>query len=292
MKKYIFALFCAFLLVACEEIDIAGMLNNSSPQVDDRFFDSMKWNGVYGYTSVKVPNDYKVYVCTDSHVEEGKDSNLKRFVNDYKSDSECFFAIHLGDLINKKNNQALCASDLALTPEGYVQGKDTIFTIAGNHDLYFNQWGAYLQYFHNSAYYVETVSQTSGKKLDFYIFLDTASGTLGEKQTKWLRQLLEDSRYAGYRHTFICSHTHFFERDHSQFPTSNFALEETYMLTTMFSKYNVDMVLTGHDHNWENTLYGNVRYLTLDALKNGPDNAAYTILSVGDDIKFDVVKLQ
>jgi len=291
MKRinYILLVVAAALLCGCETNDIAGIFNGTSPHANERFSNSMEWNNAHGYTTLKVADNYKVYVAADTHIESGKDEYWKRFVNDYKSDKECPFAIHLGDMINGKEQQAMFAQDLAIEPAGYVKGSDTIFTVTGNHDIYFNQWGEYLKYYHTSSYYVD-VQTTSGYK-DLYIFIDSGSGTLGTDQTEWLRQLLDERSQMGYRHIIISTHTNFYQQDMSQGTTSNFALEETYTLTAMFTKYKVSLVLTGHDHFWEDTVYGGVRYLSLDCLRDGESNAAYFTMNVGSDIKYGEVKL-
>lgn len=287
----LFGVMVAVMLTGCDRNDIPGIFNGTSPHANERFTASMEWNAAHGYATLRVDDEYKIYVATDSHIEEGKDANLKRFVLAYKADKDCPFAIHLGDMINIRNVHSLFEQDLAIEPEGYVKGSDTIFTVAGNHDLFFNQWGEFLKYRHTSTFYVETLSKTSGKRLDFYIFIDSGSGTLGTEQTEWLRQMLEERSQMGYRHIIICTHTHFFEFDMSQGTTSCYALEETTTLTSMFSKYNVSLVLTGHDHLFEETVYGNVRYLTLDALKDDASNAAYLVLEVGAGLNYSENRL-
>ena len=74
-----------------------GMFNGSSVRADKRFDESMKYNDAHGYAHLIVPEDYKIYVCTDTHVDSTT-RNVETFMKLYKADSACPFAIHLGDL--------------------------------------------------------------------------------------------------------------------------------------------------------------------------------------------------
>jgi len=287
---YFSVLISAILLASCESFDFAGAFNGTSPHVDSRFDTSMSWNNSKGYPCLTLPSTYKFYLCTDTHVEPGKDSYLKRFVADYKSDAKCSFAIHLGDLVQGKGNFDLFKSDVSLNPEGYEVGKDTLFTVAGNHDLYFDQWGYYVRDWHTSSYIVETKSAETGKKLDLLIFLDSGSGTLGENQTSWLKYILQNNA-PGHRHILVFTHTNLFQINFEQGATGNYPLEETYELSSLLADYGVEFVLMGHDHNWYDIVFGNVRYISVSALKDGFNDAEYMIFNIGSSISFSRIKM-
>ncbi len=280
MKKaaYILTLLVV-TLTSCDKYDVGGLFASSSPGSDSRFSQSMEWNKAHGYQSIAVPDEYKAYLCTDSHVSDSNE-HVKKFVLAYRSDKDCPFAINLGDLINSKNNFPKYNEALNVYPDDYVPGKDTMFTVAGNHDLYFSQWSEFVKYYHTSSYWFETVSATDGRKLDLYIGIDSSNGTLGIDQTNWLENLLKEKSGEGYRHIIVFTHTHFFMRDYSQSHTSNFAMEETYELCDLFRRYNVELCLTGHCHYNTFTRYNNVDYLVVNALEEN----RYTILYVGDAI--------
>ena len=80
----------------------------------------------------------------------------------------------------------------------YDPANDPGFVIVGNHDLFYDAWDAWLQTFHTSTYYYYV--QTPSFK-DIYIMLDSANGTLGEKQSAWLEDVLSNQR-SGCRHCF------------------------------------------------------------------------------------------
>ena len=105
------------------------------------------------------------------------------FFKAYKADINCPFAIHLGDLINAKDNYPRFFQAMAVKPDKPVIGKelgDTVFYTLGNHDLYFNQWEEYKKYIPTSTYWFDTRTK-EGKLLDLFICLDSGEGTLGVK---------------------------------------------------------------------------------------------------------------
>ncbi|MBR4773066.1 MAG: hypothetical protein IK010_01390, partial [Bacteroidales bacterium] len=69
--------------------------------------------------------------------------------------------------------------------------------------------------------------------------------------------------------------------DMSQFMSGNLPLEETYELMDLLAANNVELYLQGHDHHRKETLYGGVRYITLDCLKDDGGYGSSMTISVG-----------
>ena len=182
-------------------------------------------------------------------------------------------AVHLGDLIDAQKNFPCADSVLSLA-------NDHLFITPGNHDIYFKQWPIYRSYFNTSIYWFDT--NNGSKKLDLFICLDTADGTLGTKQMKWLRELLEQKSKEGYRRIIVYTHTHFWKLDDSQGHTSNFALEETYELAALLAQYNVAYVWSGHQHARQSVLFRGVNYLVLDATKDSEKGQSYMTVQMGE----------
>ena len=136
------------LLSSCNpNYDMAGMLNGSSPEVSTRFEQSMAYNDSVGIPAVVVPSaDYRVYVCTDSHIDSIP-TNLTTFVQAAAADTLCPLLLHLGDLVNAQGHIPYAVS--LLTPN---QSPLTTFLALGNHDIYFNQWDEWRSYFGTSVY--------------------------------------------------------------------------------------------------------------------------------------------
>lgn len=294
MKKIFtihYSLFILLLFVtACNpNYDMPGMFNGSSERADKRLAESLEYDKRVGEIHLTVPETYAVYVATDTHVDSTT-HHWSKFVNCYKADKDCAFAIHLGDLINAKNNFARFFDAAKVAPEGYVPGKDTIFYVVGNHDLYFNQWPEYKSYIGTSTYWFDTRT-SGGKLLDLYICIDSGEGTLGVDGIKWLEDILKEKSEQPYRHRIILTHTHMFKQDDSQGHTSNYSMEETYEIAALLTKYGVSEYWSGHDHSREITNYGNVTYIVVDALEDAVEDAYYMISTMSSSIEHKFVKI-
>ena len=285
-------LYAAFviLLSSCNpNYDMAGMLNGSSPEVSTRFEQSMAYNDSVGIPAVVVPSaDYRVYVCTDSHIDSIP-TNLTTFVQAAAADTLCPLLLHLGDLVNAQGHIPYAVS--LLTPN---QSPLTTFLALGNHDIYFNQWDEWRSYFGTSVYWFYTMLPDS-TVLDRFICLDSAEGTLGTAQLQWLRELLTTNHLPlttnhPFRHTIVFTHTHFFRRDHSQQHTSNYAIEETYELTSLLEQGGVDMYWCGHDHSREITDYAGFTSIIVDAIEDHYPPAFYMVATLSDQINYHFIQ--
>ena len=286
-------LYAAFviLLSSCNpNYDMAGMLNGSSPEVSTRFEQSMAYNDSVGIPAVVVPSaDYRVYVCTDSHIDSIP-TNLTTFVQAAAADTLCPLLLHLGDLVNAQGHIPYAVS--LLTPN---QSPLTTFLALGNHDIYFNQWDEWRSYFGTSVYWFYTMLPDS-TILDRFICLDSAEGTLGTAQLQWLRELLTTNHLPlttnhPFRHTIVFTHTHLFKRDNSQGHTSNYAIEETYELTSLLEQGGVDMYWCGHDHSREITDYAGFTSIVVDAIEDHYPPAFYMIADLSDEINYRFIQL-
>lgn len=276
------------MFVSCtKNIDILGLFMTFNESPDERFAQSMEYNDEHGYDKITVvPDNYEVYVMSDTHVSYSKTDNLDRFVSDYLADSVAApFALCLGDLINATGHWDCFADHVKPVSDA---GRKIYYTV-GNHDLYFNQWKDFFSRFGSSTYWFE-VQTVSGFK-DLYISIDSGNGTLGYDQRRWLENVMKDKQNQGYRHILVFTHTHFFKKDSSQGHTSNFNLEETYDLIDLFDRYDVSMVLQGHSHSRDLTTFKDVVYLRVDALEDYALDAYYTILNVGNYINYEFVKV-
>lgn len=269
--------------VSCGKLDLVNMFLPLSTDVNKRVEQSLEWNKGAGVTTLSVPEDtYRFYACSDIHLEETRPANFSSMIEKEKADEKAAFYLVLGDLLFGKDHMEW-VSEIMDAP-----GNDPGFIIAGNHDIFYGGWEQWKNLFHSSTYYFFV--QTPSAK-DIYIMLDSANGTLGEKQLDWLRDVLENQR-PGCRQCFVCVHTNFFRTDASQLPSTNFTLEETYTLTSLFSKSSVDFVLGGHDHFRDVSTYDGVTYITLDQIKDGTDNASYMVFDTGQNIDYQFITVQ
>ena len=72
----------------------------------------------------------------------------------------------------------------------------------------------------------------------------------------------------------------------SQFPTGNFPVEETAVLTNLFSKYDVNMVISGHDHTSQVKLFNGVCYIITDAILDESEKWSYLKVTFSDEVSY------
>ena len=288
MKKiqYILTTALALLVSACASddstLDIAGMFSPNGEVVDTRFKQSMAYNDSVGEIHLNMGADnYTIYVCSDSHITRTTHKNLDYFMDQYKAAAAPKLALHLGDIIDAQKNFSCADSILHFAGQTI---NDTVFATPGNHDIYFKQWAIYRDYFKTSVYWFDTNNGT--KKLDLFICLDSAEGTLGVDQTNWLRDLLEKKSKEGYRRIIAFTHTHLWTLDESQGHTSNMSLEETYELTSLLGQYGVEAVWCGHQHAMQRVVFKDVLYLVLNATKDDEKGQSYMVAEMGSNVNY------
>ena len=242
-------------------------LLTSYKSVNQRFNQSMVWNSKHSFREIVVPtDDYSVLSGADSHV--GSTVNLDSFLNIAKT-THASAVVMAGDLTTGKRE------DYGVL-EQHIHEHDSLalFLIAGNHDLHFGGWEDFFTRFGSSSYLFTIKTPTA---TDLLICLDTAEGTLGDQQLEWLSNILETLRQ-NYRHCFVFTHNNFFRtrQTESTIPL----VEEMHVLLELFTRYHVDMVISGHDHLRDDQLFGITRYIVMDPLKDETINAGYFQLNV------------
>ncbi len=285
MKRFLTILTVSICLASCEKYYFTGMFAPAGENVDERFRQSMEYNALHGYQTIRTFSDrYVVFVFSDSHLV-GETKNLDRFVSEsFQINGAAPVVICLGDLVD---GDKPFTEFISHTSPIIENGTRKLFVTAGNHDLYWGRWKEFYKSFGASTYWFEVVTPNAK---DLYISLESGGGTLGSLQREWLEEILK-TKSSGYRNVIVFTHTHFFMKDTSQGHTSNYALEETYDLADLFAGYGVDIVLTGHDHHREQTAFKGVEYVIADALEESADNAGYVMLTVGKNIETEFVSL-
>ena len=264
------------------------MFAGTSPTIDERFTESKVYNDKHGFTTLQAPvDDYRVYVCTDTHVTKTQ-TRWTHFIDTYRHDPMCPVAVHLGDIIDAQNYFDEMYSAYQAVPLNPAK-RDTLMAVAGNHDIYFKQWPEYIKYF-KTCYYYFVVETPSGQK-DLFVVYDSADGTVGGKQLQWLEETLEWADNQKFRHIVACTHTHFFKRDGSQGHTSNYTQEETYALLNLFEKHGVDMVWSGHDHSREITQVKGMTCIVVDSMKDEDKKPFYMLVTMGEKIDYEFISV-
>jgi 3',5'-cyclic AMP phosphodiesterase CpdA len=242
-------------------VDLTGFFHTPEGS-NERFENSMAWNLDHPERDIIVNSDsYTFLVAGDSHC--GTTANFDLFM-EKASAPEISFSIIAGDITSGLKNDYDTVkkhlADLATIP---------FFLCIGNHDLFFHGWESFFDYF-GSTTYTFTVTSLSGR--DLFICLDTGTGTLGSKQLQWLKDTLKERR-SSFRNCVVFTHVNFF-REH-RVESTTLLVEELYTLLDLFSDYNADMVIMGHDHTHAVENFGSTCYITLDALEDEADDATY-----------------
>ena len=312
LKKQIFlaALAALTLLTSCEKVSPAGILM-AGTAVEDR----VKMSDVYykeyldDYDLRLTSDEYTFLVGSDSHLTTDPGRMDEMFA--IGLEGEDLLYAHLGDIADTKVEYYVTLDSLIRkAKERYIdkyyvknsrgfyyfrgdeegaESADLIaddidfpfFPVVGNHDITRNGWALWSNIFHSSFYEIPViVIMDDGEiAIDRFIFLDTASGTLGKTQVDLIESgVLDGSEGYTYRHTFVFGHTNIFRPQFMEF-ASTFAREETFFLLNQFNKWNTNIVFCGHVHKWDERIYNNVVFLTLDSMseRNSPEPGDYLL---------------
>ena len=303
-KTYIcVALMAAATLTSCEKVSPIGVLV-SGTGVEDR----VKMSELYyrDYLSeldvAATDDDYSFLVGADSHVTD--DTGRMDEMFDIAIEHGDGFVAHLGDIADTKPeyyinlSQSLerakrkymekeytydVSTDTYTDEDGnivdYDEEKFPFFPVVGNHDITHNGWALWSNIFHSSFYEFNVYLNSEQTVCDHYIFLDSASGTLGKHQIELIEQgILDVGENVKVRHTFVFTHTNLFRPSSVQF-ASTFPREEQYFLLNQFKEWNATIVFCGHVHKWDDREVGGVRYLTLESMseRNSPEPGEYLV---------------
>lgn len=303
-KTYIcVALMAAATLTSCEKVSPIGVLV-SGTGVEDR----VKMSELYyrDYLSeldvAATDDDYSFLVGADSHVTD--DTGRMDEMFDIAIEHGDGFVAHLGDIADTKPEYYInlskslerakrkymekeytydVSTDTYTDEDGnivdYDDEKFPFFPVVGNHDITHNGWALWSNIFHSSFYEFNVYLNSEQSVCDHYIFLDSASGTLGKHQIELIEQgILDVGENVKVRHTFVFTHTNLFRPSSVQF-ASTFPREEQYFLLNQFKEWNATIVFCGHVHKWDDREVGGVRYLTLESMseRNSPEPGEYLV---------------
>ena len=288
MVRYLFAMvMCGVTMIGCDEFELQRAIIPMGDGVNKRFEQSMAMTEAGRIGSVNVCEEYLFYVCADPHIDKTY-NYLDRFNDAFRNDNKASFGVVLGDCTETRDNINTYLKAVAYDADRHLYNCN-LFHILGNHDLYFNGWNDFRDNLGPSVYWFEVVLP-EGK--DLYISLDSATGTLGRKQTEWILSFLAKYRQH-YRHCVVLTHTNLFYKDNSQTGSGNMPIEESFSLIELLGKHNVSLVLQGHDHYREEVTYGNVKYVVVGSIRDeakSPEYLKVKVSSVGVDLDWQEMR--
>ncbi|MDR1459973.1 MAG: metallophosphoesterase [Bacteroidales bacterium] len=284
MKSKILLVITPFIFTSCKDLPLEGVWGGDIENINSRYEYSLSKDFTYQFKTLYANTDeYTVYAAADFHVDETTQSiNQSVFLQAAEDDETTACCLTVGDMIHdgREKSYQNYADGLLKFPEVKVAAS------IGNHDLYFGGWQYFKKNFGCSIYYFEIV--TPNHK-DLFICLDSGSGTHGSKQTAWLKNLFARIRN-DYRNCIVFTHSNLTSKDLSQGSAGSLLIEELYALFHLFSSNNVTLVLSGHDHYYDDATVQGVRYVTLDLAKDGAQNSSYLKINCSITVSSDVIR--
>jgi predicted phosphodiesterase len=261
-----FILLIALYVYSCDYLDFAGMFVVDE-SINDRFEQSLIHNESHPSTKLtNAGNEYIITVIADVHI--GEVVNFNTFLQQSKTMNAVATVLN-GDICNGNDY------DYEKLSRNLPDTADLkYFMLAGNHDLFFGGWQYFYKEFGSSTYYFIVESSNTS---DLFICLDTGSGTLGNKQLHWFKTVLTELRHL-YRNCIVFTHNNLYRIRKTE--STNPVPEELLVLTDLFARHRVDMVITGHDHVRNVVQMGNTTHITMDASFDGHKNASFLKLTL------------
>lgn len=278
LKKSIAVALLIIGMMACDKYEAIGFIT-SYEDANERFEQSMDWNASNPIPIIMVNDDnYVLYAMGDSHL--GGTENLNKFF-DQALANDVTAVLLAGDITSGHQKDYDNLAEI-------LPDKDSLiyFPMAGNHDLYFHGWEYFYPLLGSSTYsfVVQTPDTT-----DLFICLDTGSGTLGDKQLKWLKEKLEKER-GNHRYCSVITHNNII-RPRPTASTNPF-VEEVRVLLDLFAEYDVDIVVNAHDHKRSEQVFGNTAYVIMDALLDENSSSSYLELKYSEDnVQYSFVEI-
>ena len=320
---YIILAAAALLYSACDKVSPIGVLVSGTgveDRVKMSYQYYMEHKGEFKIQDASDMDEYTFLVGADSHLTTD-DGRMREMLQIGMDNNDLLYA-HLGDIADTKAEYYITLEELIDEyrwkyakkhykeyfwgdPEIPFQVDDPsrytyidtlnnliynvneipypFYPVVGNHDITHNGWALWSNIFHSSFYDVYVLVEEEPLSFDHFIFLDSASGTLGREQVKLIEEGVlsgHDYENNGYlvRHTFVFSHTHIFRPRAVEF-ASTFPREEMFFLLNQFEKWDTRMVFLGHVHKWDYQQEGVTEYLTLDSMceANNPEPGDYLV---------------
>ena len=324
IKYTLLAAVAAVAFTSCEKVSPIGVLVSGTDVEDrvkmsHQYYEEHKID----YKFHLVSGDYSFLVGADSHLTKD-DSRMAEMLQIGLDNNDLFWAhlgdiadtkaeyyITLENTINRykrlwaeKNYEKVFMGDETdpdqLADDDYYFYSDgeklipfddlpfPFYPVVGNHDITHNGWALWSNIFHSSFYKVPIMVMTDVDEgeivIDNLIFLDSASGTLGQEQVDLIEEgvltnkEIEKELGIKTRNTFVFSHTNIFRPRSIEF-ASTFPREEMFFLLNKFAEWNATIVFLGHVHKWDQQTVNGIEYLTLDSMceENNPEPGDYLV---------------
>lgn len=233
MKRNKLIYFVAFLsLISCKK-DITAFFNHAS--IETRVEESLSFPGLLsGEVSIDT-TDFKFAVFSDIHTTEESIHTLDQLGQDVV-EYDIDFLIVAGDLT--ENGLEL---EYSRSRKNLWELAIPYYVTIGNHDLYQKDgWSTWMKYYGPSTYSIRVSNYIQ------FIFIDSASGSIGKTQMQWLEGELKDC----LPNTIVVSHYPIYNGISPSIWRLS-SSEERYRMTSLLRDYNVMAYISGHYHSFE-----------------------------------------
>lgn len=274
MKKSLLA-FCIFLSACGDstDVDLENLICWDEP-VDTRFEYSINWNIAHPDTAILVASDdYHVYFFSDAHVGALSNDNDSTHIHfdtilSQARTNQVAALVNVGDVSTGRKK------DVKLVADSLASCGVPIYSVIGNHDLFFDGWSVFKEAIGSSTRYFIIRTPVAD---DLFICMDSGNGTFGAKQLNWLKDLLTSQRN-NFRKCIIASHNNIFyvaPDNLTKAPITTPPVEEVNFLLDLFLRYRVNVYISGHFHNEQAMVLGVTSIVTIGACYDGYDLARY-----------------
>ncbi|HOJ63036.1 MAG TPA: metallophosphoesterase [Spirochaetota bacterium] len=245
-------LFLVIFFLSCDYFDPSGFFCTVS--IDERFKENQKLPPINPPSLIN-DKEFSFLLITDTHYYK-EQLNYIKDIEAKKDEFKIDFIIINGDIV-----QSGLKSQYELAKEDFKNSSIPIYTTIGNHDIYNNGYIFYKEYFGKSIY---------DFKIDtlHLIFLDTANGTLGSLQLKYLEDILKNSNS---KNKIVFTHYNLIEEEFGSFTSYSYS-DEVYKIFSLFEKYNVNFCISGHIHSFYLTEIRGTTYISLTNMASSSNN--------------------
>lgn len=272
----IFIIGCSFLNISCND-------SRDSTRIDDRqlnnnFFFLQMTDTQFGM--------FARLASKEGPVEEGfaKETELFEKAIAHANRLKPAFVVICGDLIQTGADEKQNAEFLRIC--GLLDKSIPLYLLSGNHDVSSSEHLAYFRKNIGPDWYSFYNNGSYGIVLNTTIIVNQPDGAEAQKQLAWLKSELAKAADRNPAHIFVFMHHPIFLNDPNEEDSYyNFSPEQRKIYLSLFSKYNVTAVFTGHLHSNSLSRYGDIEMITTGPVGKplGKDPSGFRVVKVYED---------
>ena len=253
-SSIIFIALVSFNLISCQYGLWEFLSHNTTVNERTQEIKELTDTGTISLASaLSAKGTYKILVISDVHFGKPNtrhDDDFLAWLDSLDDSDKPDFCISLGDSADKGLQSELDDYNALLEKiqARLVNTDAPIYTVLGNHDLYNSGWLLWKEsvYPYTSLYHFSTNGFS-------YYFMDSASDSVGANQIKLLKSAFEKDNLP----KIVSMHCPIYTDGKTK--QGYFTLQDPHEvdeLITLFAKYNVKLVLSGHTHSYCRTSLG------------------------------------